>query len=113
MSEGLARKQPRTKVGVVVSAAPPKTAVVSVRRRFKHPRYHKFIQRDTKYMVHDEHNVCAVGDRVVIVESRPMSKHKHWKLKNVAEKALQDPLSGGIEGEETVASGEAGDGGEA
>lgn len=100
MSEAGLRKQPRTREGVVVSAAPEKTAVVSVRRRFKHTRYHKFIQRDTKYMVHDEKNVCAVGDRVVIVETRPMSKRKHWKLRSVIVKVLSDqPATERLEGQ--------------
>ncbi|MFT4571352.1 MAG: small subunit ribosomal protein S17 [Hyphomicrobiaceae bacterium] len=84
------RTQPRTREGVVVSDAPEKTAVVKVKRRVQHPRYKKFVQISEKYMVHDEHNEAAVGDRVIIAESRPMSARKRWRLRAVLEKAIKD-----------------------
>ncbi len=96
MSQLGTRKTPRTREGVVVSNAPEKSAVVSVRRRFKHARYHKFIQRDQKYLVHDEKNQCGVGDRVQIAETRPISRRKHWKLTTILERAIQDPLADGL-----------------
>ncbi len=84
------RARPRTREGLVVSAAMDKSAVVSVKRRVRHPQYHKFIELSTKYTVHDQDNECAVGDRVRITESRPLSKRKRWRLSSVLEKAVKD-----------------------
>jgi len=89
MSEPM-RTRPRTREGQVVSAAMDKSAVVSVKRRVRHPRYHKFIELSTKYTVHDQKNECEVGDRVQITESRPVSKRKRWRLGAVLEKAVKD-----------------------
>jgi small subunit ribosomal protein S17 len=75
---------------LVVSASMDKSAVVSVKRRVKHSRYHKFIELSTKFMVHDQDNECEVGDRVLIMESRPLSKRKRWRLSGVLEKAIKD-----------------------
>ncbi len=91
MSEQLnERTQARTREGVVVSAAPEKTAVVKVKRRVQHRRYRKYVEVSEKYMVHDEHNQAEVGDRVLIAESRPMSARKRWRLRSVLEKAVKD-----------------------
>lgn len=84
------RAQARTREGVVVSNAMEKTAVVKVKRRIRHRRYHKFLERTTKYLAHDEHNQCGVGDRVLISETRPLSKQKRWRVQEVLEKAVED-----------------------
>ena len=84
------RARARTREGVVVSAAMDKTIVVTVRRRIKHPRYHKYIATNKKYVVHDESNECNVGDQVVIRESRPISRRKRWRLRTVVERAVKD-----------------------
>ncbi len=78
----------RTATGVVVSTKMDKTAVISVTRIFLHPKYRKYVRRRKKYMAHDEHGQCAVGDQVVIEECRPMSKHKRWRFKTTLRKKL-------------------------
>ncbi len=70
----------RTLVGMVVSNKLDKTVVVRVERLVKDPQYKKYVRRYSKFMAHDESNSCAVGDRVRIIEHRPLSKHKHWKV---------------------------------
>jgi small subunit ribosomal protein S17 len=86
------QKRPRahTREGVVVSSAMNKTIVVAVRRRVRYPRYRKYVTITKKFMAHDERNECGVGDRVVIRESRPLSKSKRWRLGQVLEKAKKD-----------------------
>jgi len=74
--------------GRVTSDSMEKTIVVSVVTKVKHPAYGKYISRTKKYVVHDEQNECNVGDRVLIVETRPLSKRKRWRLREVVEKAL-------------------------
>jgi small subunit ribosomal protein S17 len=69
--------------GVVVKIAGDKTASVLVERRVMHPRYHKVVKRFKKYLIHDEKNTLKVGDQVVAVECRPLSKTKSFRLKNV------------------------------
>jgi small subunit ribosomal protein S17 len=69
--------------GVVVKIAGEKTASVLVERRVMHPRYHKVVKRFKKYLIHDEKNTLKVGDQVVAVECRPLSKTKSFRLKNV------------------------------
>jgi small subunit ribosomal protein S17 len=69
--------------GIVVKKAGDKTATVMVERRVMHPRYHKTVKRFKKYLVHDENNQLNVGDEVVAVECRPLSKTKSFRLKNV------------------------------
>ncbi len=86
----MSRPQARTREGFVVSTAMDKTAVVTVKRRIQHRRYKKFIELSSKCMVHDERNECEVGDRVEISESRPLSRHKRWRLRAVLEKAVKD-----------------------
>lgn len=70
--------------GVVVSDKTDKTIVVSVTRRFKHPKYSKFISLSKKYHAHDANNSAKIGDKVTIIESRPYSKLKKWELIGVA-----------------------------
>jgi small subunit ribosomal protein S17 len=73
----------KTQTGVVVSDKMDKTVVVKVDRIIKHPVYNKFIKRSAKYKAHDEQNQCKVGDQVVIVETRPLSKEKCWKVRQI------------------------------
>lgn len=77
----------KTRVGVVVSDKMDKTIVVAVRDNVKHPLYKKIIKRTVKFKAHDEKNECGIGDRVEIMETRPLSKDKHWRLVRVVEKA--------------------------
>ena len=82
------RANPRkVREGLVVSAAMDKTAVVAVVDRKRHPRYNKTVQRTTRLYVHDEANDLNVGDRVRVVETRPLSKNKRWRLVDVLERA--------------------------
>jgi small subunit ribosomal protein S17 len=69
--------------GVVVKISGDKTASVVVERRVMHPRYHKVVKRFKKYLIHDENNTLAVGDKVVAIECRPLSKTKSFRLKTV------------------------------
>jgi small subunit ribosomal protein S17 len=80
MSERGSRK---TQTGVVVSDKMDKTVVVKVDRLVKHSVYNKYIKRSAKYKAHDADNSCKIGDRVVIVESRPLSKDKCWKVRQI------------------------------
>jgi small subunit ribosomal protein S17 len=76
-----------TKVGVVTSNKMQKTIVVSVERRVPHPLYRRIITRTSKFLAHDENNTCSIGDTVSIVETRPLSKRKRWRLLEVIRKA--------------------------
>ncbi|HQK36184.1 MAG: 30S ribosomal protein S17 [Bacteroidales bacterium] len=76
----------KERVGVVVSNKMNKSVVVAVKRRVKHPKYGKFINKTTKLMAHDENNTCQVGDTVRIMETRPLSKNKCWRLVEIVEK---------------------------
>jgi small subunit ribosomal protein S17 len=78
MSERGLRK---TRVGIVVSDKMDKSVVVEVRRRVQHPLYKKFIQKRSRFVAHDEQNQCAIGDKVRIVETRPLSKSKRWRIR--------------------------------
>lgn len=80
-------RQRKTRIGFVVSDKMEKTAVVAVTRRVMHPVYKKYVKERKKYKVHDERNECGIGDRVIIEETRPMSRHKRWRLKEILEKA--------------------------
>jgi small subunit ribosomal protein S17 len=73
-------------VGRVVSDRGDKTITVIVERRFRHPLYGKYITRSTKLMAHDEENTCNIGDTVRIMETRPLSKRKNWRLIEIVEK---------------------------
>lgn len=77
----------RELVGIVVSNKMDKTLVVQVIRRYKHPKYKKYVNERTRYKAHDEKNDANIGDRVSIVESRPLSKDKRWRLQSVLERA--------------------------
>lgn len=77
----------RTQTGVVISDKMEKTVVVKVDRLVKHPVYNKYIKRSVKYKVHDEQNSCKAGDKVQIVECRPLSKDKRWSLRQILESA--------------------------
>jgi len=76
----------KERVGVVVSNKMNKSVVVAVKRRVKHPKYGKFINKTTKLMAHDENNTCQVGDTVRIMETRPLSKNKCGRLVEIVEK---------------------------
>ena len=84
MAERNIRKQ---RVGVVTSNKMDKTISVSVERRLRHPIYGKFVKKSKKFMAHDENNECQIGDKVRIMETRPMSARKRWRLVEVLEKA--------------------------
>ncbi len=73
--------------GIVISDKMDKTIVVRVERLVKHPVFHKYIKRYVKYKAHDENNDCKTGDRVMISESRPLSKEKRWRMIQIVEKA--------------------------
>jgi small subunit ribosomal protein S17 len=77
----------KQRVGVVTSNKNDKTITVMVERKLRHPIYGKFVKRNKKFMAHDESNACGVGDLVRIVESRPLSALKRWRLVEVIEKA--------------------------
>lgn len=78
---------PKTMVGTVVSDRMDKTVVVLVQRLVKHPLYQKYTRRRARYKAHDERNECQVGDRVLLIEIRPLSKEKRWRVKEILEKA--------------------------
>jgi len=81
------RNARKERVGVVVSDKMHKTITVSVRRQMKHPMYGKYLERSSKMMVHDEDNTAGEGDTVRIMETRPISKNKRWRLVEVVERA--------------------------
>lgn len=76
----------KTRVGIVSSNKMDKTITVKVERKIKHPLYGKFLKKTTSFHAHDEKNECSIGDTVKIMESRPMSKTKRWRLVEVVEK---------------------------
>ena len=84
MSERNLRK---TRVGKVVSDKMDKTVVVAIEDNVKHPLYKKIIKNTIKLKAHDENNTCGIGDRVLIMETRPLSKDKRWRLVEIIEKA--------------------------
>lgn len=77
----------KSRVGIVVSDKMDKTIVVEIRTRVKHPLYGKIMNRTEKFKAHDEENSCGVGDTVRIMETRPLSKDKRWRLVEIVEKA--------------------------
>ena len=81
------RNARKTRVGLVVSDKMQKTVVVSVERRVPHPVYGKMVTRSKKYKAHDEENSAKVGDRVRIMETRPLSKDKRWRVVEIVERA--------------------------
>ncbi|MDP1747493.1 MAG: 30S ribosomal protein S17 [Bacteroidota bacterium] len=76
----------KEKIGLVTSNKMDKSIVVSVERKVKHPKYGKFLKKTTKFVAHDEANACSIGDTVKIMETRPISKNKCWRLVEVLEK---------------------------
>jgi small subunit ribosomal protein S17 len=81
------RSQRRTRTGRVVSDRMDKSITVAVDRQIKHPIYGKFITKTTKYMAHDENNDANIGDTVLIMSTRPLSKRKSWRLVEIVERA--------------------------
>ena len=84
MEERNLRKE---RVGIVVSDKMDKTIVVAVSERVKHPLYKKIVNRTKKFKAHDENNACGIGDKVLIQETRPLSKDKRWRVVEIIEKA--------------------------
>ena len=76
----------KERIGVVVSNKMDKSIVVAVERKEKHPMYGKFVKKTTKFVAHDEKNECSVGDTLRIMETRPLSKTKNWRLVEIVEK---------------------------
>ena len=77
----------RTIKGVVVSGKMDKTIVVKAERLVKHPVFHKYVRKHVKYKAHDEQNECKTGDTVLIIEARPLSKEKRWRMLEILERA--------------------------
>ena len=77
----------KERIGTVTSSSMTKTITVSVERKVKHPVYGKFVRKSKKFHAHDEQNQCGVGDTVKIMETRPLSKTKRWRLVEILEKA--------------------------
>jgi small subunit ribosomal protein S17 len=78
----------KSQIGTVISDKMDKTVVVRVDRLVKHTTYKKYVRRRAKYTAHDEENACRIGDRVLIRESRPLSKTKRWQVSQIVEKAV-------------------------
>ncbi len=77
----------KERIGVVTSDKMEKSIVVSVERKVKHPKYGKFVKKTTRFVAHDENNDCQVGDTVRIMETRPLSKSKNWRMVEIVERA--------------------------
>ena len=77
----------KTRIGLVVSNKMEKSITVAVERKVKHPIYGKFVKKTTKFKAHDEENTCGIGDTVLIMETRPLSKTKNWRLVEILERA--------------------------
>ena len=78
----------RQLVGTVISNKMDKTVIVLVERLVKHKFYHKYIRRRSKFAAHDEGNACQIGDKVIIAESKPLSRSKRWRVNKIVEKAV-------------------------
>ena len=87
MSTTIVRKSRKSRIGIVRSDKMAKSITVAVERKIKHPLYGKFVKKTTKFMAHDENNTAGVGDVVRIMETRPLSKTKRWRLVEIIEKA--------------------------
>ena len=77
----------KTRIGVVVSEKMDKTCVIQIKTRVRHPRYGKIMNRTSKLKVHDDNNECGIGDTIKVMETRPLSKDKRWRLVEIIEKA--------------------------
>lgn len=87
MSEIVTRNTRKERIGIVTSNKMDKTIVVSVERKVKHPKYGKFVKRTKKFYAHDDKAECGIGDTVRIMETRPLSKLKNWRLVEILERA--------------------------
>lgn len=85
--ESVERNYRKTRIGKVVSNKMDKTIVVAIETLVSHPLYKKSVKRTTKFKAHDENNECNIGDRVMIMETRPLSKEKRWRLVEIIERA--------------------------
>jgi len=85
------RSMPKSRIGTVLSNKMTKTVVVVVERRMKHGKYGKYLTERKKYKAHDEKQACKPGDKVRILETRPMSKEKRWRVAEIIESAEQQP----------------------
>lgn len=85
--EQITRGYRKTRMGVVVSDKMDKTIVVAIRTKVRHPLYGKMVNRTRKFKAHDEENACGIGDTVRIMETRPISRDKRWRLLEIVEKA--------------------------
>ena len=81
------RNHRKTRVGKVVSDKMDKTVVVAIQDNVRHPLYKKIVKRTVKFKAHDEQNACGIGDKVLIMETRPLSKDKRWRVVEIVEKA--------------------------
>lgn len=81
------RTRRKERVGVVISNKMEKSIVIKVLRRVKHPKYGKFVKKSSNFMAHDQNNECGIGDTVKIMETRPLSKNKCWRLVEILERA--------------------------
>lgn len=77
----------KTQVGIVTSNKMSKTVVVTIKDKVRHPLYKKIVNRTVKVKAHDENEICSIGDRVLVMETRPMSKDKRWRVVEIIEKA--------------------------
>ena len=77
----------KTKIGVVVSESMDKSRVIAVNRAVRHPLYNKYIKKTSKFMIHDEKNESHLGDTIKVIETRPLSKRKRWRLVEIVERA--------------------------
>ena len=82
------KRNKRVLTGIVVSNKPDKTIVVKCETMIKHPLYKKYVRKRKKFMAHDPRNECGMGDKVQIIESRPISRRKRWRLLKIVEKAV-------------------------
>ena len=83
----ITRNARKTRIGIVVSTKMNKTITVSIERQVPHPLYKKYFKSTKKYLVHDEHSTADLGDKVLIMETRPLSKRKRWRLVEIVERA--------------------------
>lgn len=81
------RTRRKERIGVVTSNKMDKSVVIKTLRRVKHPKYRKFVRKKSQFMAHDENNECNIGDKVLIMETRPLSKNKCWRLVEILERA--------------------------
>lgn len=84
----MTRGQTKTREGIVVSNKMDKTVVVTIERRAPHPKYKKYVRRRLKVKAHDASNDCGIGDRVLIAETRPLSRDKRWRVRTILERAV-------------------------